>query len=129
VIVAIFPDAFWTFLFSTIIGPAFSCMFLPGITAALLPYRRKDIYEASPIKREIIGIPIITIFGVIEAAFVVAIAYIFIAYPQFGISTPYALFLNFGMIAVGFVLYWIIRFIRARQGVDIDLAFKEIPPV
>lgn len=129
VIVAIFPDAFWTFLFSTIIGPAFSCMFLPGITAALLPYRRRDIYEASPIKREVFGIPLITIFGVMEATFVVAIAYIFIAYPQFGISTPYALFLNFGMIFVGFVIYWIIRYIRARQGVDIDLAFKEIPPV
>jgi amino acid transporter len=129
VIVAIFPDAFWTFLFSTIIGPAFSCMFLPGITAALLPYRRRDIYEASPIKREVLGIPLITIFGVMEATFVVAIAYIFIAYPQFGISTPYALFLNFGMIFVGFVIYWIIRYIRARQGVDIDLAFREIPPV
>jgi basic amino acid/polyamine antiporter, APA family len=129
VVVAFFPDAFWTFLFSTIIGPAFSCMFLPGITAALLPYRRKDIYEASPIKHEIFGIPLITIFGVIEVSFVAAIAYIFIAYPQFGISTPYAIFLNFGMIIVGFLIYWIIKYIRARQGIDIELAFKEIPPV
>jgi hypothetical protein len=39
------------------------------------------------------------------------------------------LFLNFGMILVGFALYWIIRAVRRRQGIDIDLAFKEIPPI
>jgi len=129
VVVALFPDAFWVFLFSTIIGPAFSCMFLPGLTAALLPYRRRDIYESSPIKREVLGIPLITIFGVIEVCFMLFIAGIFIAYPGFGISTPFAIFLNFGLIVVGFLLYWVIRYIRRRQGVDIDLAFAEIPPV
>ena len=129
VVVAAFPDAFWTFFFSTIIGPAFSCMFLPGITAALLPYRHKDIYEASPAKREVLGVPLMTIAGAAEVLFVIFIAYEFIAYPDFGISNPTALFLNFGMIGVGFALYWIIRFLRKRQGVDVDLAFKEIPPV
>ena len=125
----VFPDAFWTIYGSTIIGPAFSCMFLPGITAALLPYRRRDIYEVSPIKREIAGVPLITIFGVIQAAYMLFMVYEYVAWPQFGISAPLPLFLNFGMILVGFALYWLIRAIRRRQGVDIDLAFAEIPPV
>jgi len=124
-----FPDAFWLIFFSTIIGPAFSCMFLPGITAALLPYKRKDIYEVSPIKREILGIPLITLVGAIEVGFMTFMVYTYVAWPQFGISAPLPLFLNFGMIAVGFILYWVIRYIRRRQGVDIDLAFAEIPPV
>jgi len=128
-VTAAFPDAFWTILFSTVIGPAFSCMFLPGITAALLPYRRRDIYEVSPVKREIGGIPVITIFGVIAAAYMIFMVYEYVSWPQFGISDPLPLFLNFGMILIGIALYWIIRYIRRRQGVDIDLAFKEIPPV
>jgi len=125
----VFPDAFWMIVASTVIGPAFSCMFLPGITAALLPYRRRDIYEVSPIKREVAGVPLITIVGVIQAAYMLFMVYEYVAWPQFGISAPLPLFLNFGMILVGFVLYWLIRAIRRRQGVDIDLAFAEIPPV
>jgi len=124
-----FPDAFWTIYGSTIIGPAFSCMFLPGITAALLPYRRRDIYEVSPIKREVAGIPIITISGVVQSAYMLFMVYEYVSWPQFGISAPLPLFLNFGMILVGFLLYWIIRAVRRRQGIDIDLAFAEIPPV
>ena len=124
-----FPDAFWTIYGSTIIGPAFSCMFLPGITAALLPYRRRDIYEVSPIKREIAGIPLITIMGVIQSAYMLFMVYEYVSWPQFGISGPLPLFLNFGMILVGFAIYWVIRAARKRQGIDIDLAFAEIPPV
>jgi len=39
------------------------------------------------------------------------------------------LFLNFGVIPVGFLVYYIIRAVRKRQGINIDLAFMEIPPV
>jgi APA family basic amino acid/polyamine antiporter len=125
----LFPGAMWTIYASTIIGPAFSCMFLPAITAILLPYRRKDIYEVSPAKREIAGIPVMTICGVVGAGFMLFLAYEYAAWPGFGISSPAMLFLNFGMILVGFVLYWVIRAVRRRQGIDIDLAFKEIPPI
>jgi len=124
-----FPDAFWTIYASTIIGPAFSCMFLPGITGALLPYRRRDIYEVSPAKREIAGIPLITIFGTVQAAYMIFMVYEYVSWPEFGISAPIPLFLNFGMIILGFIFYWIIRALRKAQGIDIDLAFKEIPPL
>jgi len=129
VILMLFPNAMWPIYASTVIGPAFSCMFLPAITAILLPYRRRDIYEVSPAKREIGGIPALTICGFIQAGFILFLAYEYATWPGFGISSPGLLFLNFGMILVGFILYWIIRAVRRRQGIDIDLAFKEIPPI
>ncbi len=128
-VMTIFPEAMMAIYFSTIIGPAFSSMFLPGITAILLPYRKRELYEVSPARRSIGGIPLIAIFGAIEAGFILFLAYEYAVWPGFGISSPAMLFLNFGMIIVGFVLYWIIRAIRRRQGIDIDLAFQEIPPV
>jgi hypothetical protein len=32
-----------------------------------------------------------------------------------------------GWFVGSFVIYWIMWFIRRRQGVNVDLAFKEIP--
>ena len=127
-VLMLFPDAMMTVYFATIIGPAFSCMFLPGIAAILLPFRKKELYETSPAKKEIAGIPLITLSGIIQVGFILFLAYEYAAWPGFGISSPAMLFLNFGMIPVGFALYWVIRAARKRQGIDLDLVFHEIPP-
>jgi len=124
----IFPENMMTIYFSTIIAPAFSCMFLPGLAGILLPFRRKELYEASPAKKEIAGVPIITISGLIQVCFILFLVYEYASWPGFGISSPSMLFLNFGMIPVGFLFYWIIRAVRKKQGIDLDLVFREIPP-
>lgn len=112
-----------------ILGPALACMLLPGISAIVLPWRRKDLYNASPAKIEIKGFPIIVIFGVIEVIWMGILTYEFLAWPVYGLLT-YPLFavLAFIPFVVGFVLYWAIRAYRKRQGIDIDLACQEIPP-
>ena len=33
-----------------------------------------------------------------------------------------------GIVVVGLVVYYVARFLRRRQGVDIDLVYKELPP-
>jgi hypothetical protein len=35
---------------------------------------------------------------------------------------------SLGMFPLGFVLYYLSAAIRRRQGVNLDLAFREIPP-
>jgi len=131
VLLMVFPNQFYTIYALTIIGPAFSCMFLPGITGILLPYLKKDVYEASPAKHNIAGIPIISICGVIQAIWMILMAYWYTAaYPGFGLSPgTWGFYLNFMWIPLGFVLYWVIKGIRKKQGIDISLAFKEMPPV
>jgi hypothetical protein len=32
-----------------------------------------------------------------------------------------------GWFVGGFVIFWIMKLVRRQQGVDVDLAFKEIP--
>jgi hypothetical protein len=33
-----------------------------------------------------------------------------------------------GIVVFGLVVYYVSRFIRARQGINIDLVYKELPP-
>lgn len=117
------------FLALTIIGPAVASMLLPGFTGMVLPWRKKDLYEGSPAKIEIGRVPVICIAGAIEVVFMLFLLYEFLAWPGFGLSNPTFVGLTLGFFVAGFVLFWIIRAIRKRQGIDIDLAFREVPPV
>ena len=130
VLLMVFPNQFYTIYALTVIGPAFSCLFLPGVTGMLLPYVKKDLYESSPAKREIAGIPLISIFGTIQVIWMLLMAYWYTSYAGFGLPPgSWGFYLNFMWIPIGFVLYWVIKAIRKRQGIDISLAFKEMPPV
>jgi APA family basic amino acid/polyamine antiporter len=123
------PSILTPYMMIGVIGPATACMLLPGFTAIVLPWRKKQLYEGSPAKMEIGRVPVIAIFGVIEIAFMLFLLYEFLAWPGFGLSDPIFTILTFGFFVAGFFLFWIIRAIRKRQGIDIDLAFREIPPL
>jgi hypothetical protein len=45
-----------------------------------------------------------------------------------GSNHPVSITLILSILVISFVLYWIIRAIRKRQGIDIDALFREIPP-
>src|SRR5947209_5807444 len=62
------------------------------VAAAILPWRRKDIYASSPIARySIAGIPAITIASVITGAFLVFNLYEWAKDPTYGVNNPQSL--------------------------------------
>lgn len=102
-----------------------------GITGAVFPFVRKSQYEMSPIARyKIGGIPLVTITGVVTFFFFIYLTYAAGLNPAVGGPTnPYAL----TTLALSFVaaaaLYYVSRAYRkAREGIDIQLNFTEIPP-
>ncbi|HLB47407.1 MAG TPA: hypothetical protein VJL59_10420, partial [Anaerolineales bacterium] len=102
------------------------------IAAIVLPYTKKDLYEASPIaKYKIAGIPLITVAGVIFAAFLIFLLYQWLIDPNnlYGISYRNVSSLVFMgvmyLLALG--IYLGARFYRKGRGVDVDLIYKEIP--
>jgi APA family basic amino acid/polyamine antiporter len=106
-------------------------MFAP-LAAALLPYRARKLYEASPgAKYKLGNVPWVTILGIIgflTATFMVG-AFLFVkdlglAYSGHGIV--YAVLL--GTIVFGLAVYLIMRQARRRQGLKVEYAFAEIPP-
>ena len=109
------------------------------IAAIILPYTKKDLYEASPIATyKLAGIPLITIAGVIFAAFLIFLLYEWLLDPNalYGIgwsvnpngfkNTTSLIFMGvMYLLALG--IYIGARSYRKSHGVDLSLVYKEIP--
>jgi amino acid transporter len=102
---------------------------LGSLSLTMMPYLHKDLYERScPFKRKVGGVPAVSIVGAISSILLVLYEGIFIAYPAFYGVTPVLLQGIVGCAAFFFALYWAVRWFRKKQGIDIDMVFKEIPP-
>jgi amino acid transporter len=102
-----------------------------AISAAVFPFRKKSMYNNSPIAKYKVGrVPLITILGVLVFFFFIWLTYAAGLNPAVGgPTTPYAL----TILALAFVgagaLYYIFRaYHKARHGIDIAFNFAEIPP-
>lgn len=123
--------------FSAQVGQMLGTFLFVGLAAIVLPYRKrtKPIYEASGVAWKIGPVPLLAIAGVIWVAFDIFCLWYFIVDPNLGandyyssIAKGFSMFLTFGLMVIGFLYYWAIRWYRKKQGIDIDLAFKELPP-
>jgi hypothetical protein len=103
------------------------------VAAIILPWRRKDLYEASPIARyKVAGMPLITVVGVVTAAFLLFMLYewSFNANDLYGTSfqsTASSVWYFVGTYVVAIVIYVIARVVRSRQGIDLRRIHHEIP--
>lgn len=102
------------------------------IAAILLPYTKKDLYEASPIaKYKIAGIPLISVAGIVFAVFLVYLLFQWLVDPgnAYGISYRNASSIVFMLVMYGLalVIYVGAKYYRKSRGVDLDKIYKEIP--
>jgi amino acid transporter len=119
----------WTAL---TLGVTFACGYVFVITAlagALLPYRAKAVYEASPgAQYRIGGLPMVTVVGVIGAIVGAVMVLMFAFSDAFGLNTPLAREVVIGVLVVAIIWYWVAKSYQKSQGIDVSYAFKEIPP-
>jgi len=102
------------------------------IAAILLPYVKPDLYKASPIaKYNVLGIPLITVAGVIFGGFLVFLLYQWIFDPNslygIGISNTSSVIYMLSMYVLAGVIYFGFRAYRMRSGIDLDKVHAEIP--
>jgi amino acid transporter len=104
-----------------------------GIAAIALPLRRPDLYQGSPANVKWFGIPALYIVGtlsILEFIGIIAISFVNPASVMNGNRADWwwipAWLL--GLIVGGALLYYVPRFIRAQQGVNISFVYKELPP-
>lgn len=126
---SIFTPLFdYVFNYIVIFGIAF---WITSFAAILLPYRRKELFEAAPtlVQAKIAGIPLVTIAGVINLILFSLILYSGFSLPAFsGPVGPVAIAFVLGIYVTGVVIYFIAAAIRQREGVDLNLLYGEIPP-
>lgn len=101
-----------------------------SIAATILPWWKKDLYDASPVARyKVLGLPLIALAGAISTLFFAWVLYTWITNALYGIGIGNAnsiLFLGF-LYGAAAVLYIVARFWRRAQGVDLDAIHAEIP--
>jgi hypothetical protein len=114
------------------LGVTFACGYVFVITCfagALLPYRAKALYEASPgAQYKIFGIPAITVLGLLGTVLGGGMVLMFAFSSAYGLNTPLAREAVLGVLVFSFLLYLVMKFYQKSRGIDVTFAFREIPP-
>jgi len=103
------------------------------IAATFLPFRKrtKNIYDTAPslARMKIGGFPIMSLAGILGALFLGWVTFMYAVSPAYGANSVPSVMAVGGIYIAGLLIYFIAKAYRARQGLDLSLAFGEIPPV
>jgi APA family basic amino acid/polyamine antiporter len=124
------------------LGVTFGCGYVfaaSSLAGAILPYRAKELYEASPGARYKVGnIPLITILGGLGFVFGTVMVLAFLFSPQLGVlgnwdftdfpRNLWSQIIAFGIIILSAIWYLVVKQAQKSRGINVDYAFKEIPP-
>jgi amino acid transporter len=117
---------------SLTLGVTFACGYVfaaSSLAGALLPYRAKEVYEASPGAKYKLGkIPWVTILGGIGFVFGSAMVLSYLFAPQLGLVSTLAYSVVFGIIVLSAIWYFLAKWAQKKRGINVDYAFKEVPP-
>jgi APA family basic amino acid/polyamine antiporter len=98
------------------------------VSAAILPWRKKEIYNASPIaKYKILGLPIITFAALLFAVLLVFALVKWFSDSAYGVNHSSSLIYMAGLYVLALAIYVISRLVRRRQGMDLGMVYGEIP--
>ena len=103
---------------------------LCSIAATVFPYRRRELWQASPWNGSTMGIPNVTILGAISTASLIFVEYWFWYDPIQGVDS-WGTTLRWVMVLVvptATLIYGIAWFTSKQRGVAVDKVFAEIPP-
>jgi basic amino acid/polyamine antiporter, APA family len=99
-----------------------------AIAAMVLPYRKKALYENSPIaKYKVAGIPLITISGAITGAFLGWNLYEWFKNSLYAVNNKTSLYFMGAMYLLAVVIYVVAKVYRRSQGIDLNAVYREIP--
>jgi basic amino acid/polyamine antiporter, APA family len=109
------------------------CVVIVGVAALAFPSRRPDLYQSSPANMRFLGVPVLYLAAPLSIAVMVFLTWAVLAYPALTLGDIEKLkvwvpgFMG-GIVVVGLVVYFVAKYVRRSQGVDIDLVYRELPP-
>lgn len=127
---AIYAFTDWFSTLAVLLGLS-STLLITAIGAIVLPYRQKAMVENSPYGGKIMGIPKLSLVGAASVLGFGAAIGVILWDPASGASleaNPGKLWLTLGVLAAGVAIYFISSAIRSRQGIDLSLNYRELPP-
>lgn len=127
---AIYAFTTWFSTLAILLGLTITLL-VSSISGMLLPFTQKAMVDASPYARRVLGIPLFTLVGGLSFLGFSTAIFILLWDEGSGSSIakdPGKIELAGIVYAVGFAIYFIAREIRRRQGIDLSLAHRELPP-
>jgi amino acid transporter len=105
---------------------------ISALSGIVLPYRKKtkSIYESAPavVRTKVVGVPLVTIGGLGTLAFVLLFFGTAALSPTVSpVTSTQALSILIWCI-IGVAFFYVVRYYRLRQGLDLSMAFAELPP-
>ena len=121
------PAAFLTLLFTAGIAEILTFIVV-AVAAAVFPYRRRDLWEASPVNGRFMGVPVISLIGL--ASIVVYLIFLvpLLTNPTLGANAPVGLAATGLIFVIPIVVYAVSYMWNRSRGVDLGLAFQTLPP-
>ncbi len=109
------------------------CIVIVGVAALAFPSRRPDLYQSSPANVRFLGIPVLYIVAPLAILVMLFLTWCTVTFPALALAGDsgnlWQIPAFMGMIVVvGLVIFYVAKFIRRRQGIDIDLVYRELPP-
>jgi amino acid transporter len=103
---------------------------LVSIAAIIFPYRgrTKAIFEASTIRYKVAGVPVISIFGALSTVILLAMGYMMVMNSAYGVNSFYSLLAVVLTLVLGLAIFGLSYVYKKSRGLNILLAFTEIPP-
>jgi len=151
IIIAVLIGAFFyvlTFFNLTLASTAFFGVLLagltwimPGLNAILMPYRRPDLFQQTNTTGRFLGLPRLVWYGIIWLIFIVPVYLAAFVWPviqsiqSFKSSSDFISYSNTSgvgwailLVVIGIVIYYIMKAVNNRQGIDTRMMFQELPP-
>jgi len=104
---------------------------IPAIATIVFPFTKKDLLEQAPefMRKKLAGIPIVSILGALCAISFTYMGYIAYTNPLITVQTIGGLEIAVGILVGCFLVYFASLAYHKSHGLDIGMAFKELPPV
>jgi APA family basic amino acid/polyamine antiporter len=99
-----------------------------AIAVVLLPWRKPDLWRASPASRiKVFGVQIVPVAGVVTIGLLVFNLVEWLSNKNYFVNNKSSLIYMGSMYVLAIAIYIVARLVRRRQGIDLGLINKEIP--
>ena len=102
-----------------------------AVAAIVFPFRRKEIFDSSPmmVRTRLAGIPVIAILGLIALISSLYGSYYALTNSVMGPLNVASYSMVAGVFILGIAIYYVAKTYRLRkEGLDLGLLIKDIPP-
>jgi basic amino acid/polyamine antiporter, APA family len=121
------PSQFLELLFTA--GAAETLTFLVvALCGAIFPWRRRRLYQESPIARRWLGVPAIAVIGVLAVGVYLLFMVPLLVNDALGANATPGIVAMVVIAVLPFLIYGVSYLWNRRRGVDLGLAFRELPP-